>query len=497
MSDAPERYRPLVHFSPPSNFVNDPNGCLYVDGVWHLFYQHNPFGDTWGHMSWGHATSRDLVRWEHHPVAIPEADGVMAFSGSAVWDRENTSGLGEGGEGPLVAVYTGHAPETERQDQRLAVSTDRGRTWTPYAGNPVLDRGGVHFRDPKVFWHRPSGRWVMVVLRAVDRVAQFYGSPDLRTWTLMSEFGEAGDPAYPRYGAPDTMNWECPDLFELPVDGGPGEEAPRETRWVLKIDVGSNAVAGGSGGQYFVGTFDGERFTSDHPPETVLWVDHGPDFYAAQSWNDAPDGRRVWVGWMNDWRYANTLPTAPWRGQMTLPRELALVGTPEGVRLRQRPVPELDALRSAAWVRSDWTVGEGAHRLDSMPGGAASEVAVVFGRGEATRFGLRVREGRGEATEVGYDAVTGQVYVDRRHAGEGAFHEAFPAVYSAPLRPAPDGDIRLRVIVDACSVEVFANDGEAVLTALVFPNSESRGASLFSEGGGVLVRSVEAYALRV
>ena len=246
-----ERYRPQYHFTPAVNWMNDPNGMVYYNGEYHLFYQYNPFGDTWGHMSWGHAVSRDLVHWEHLPVALAEEDGVMIFSGSAVVDWNNTSGFGEEGRPPLVAVYTGHHTSGERQDQRIAYSTDSGRTWTKYEGNPVLDRAMKDFRDPKVFWYEPDEKWVMVLARPHEHKVQLYSSPDLKSWTHLSDFGPAG-----------AVNgiWECPDLFELPVDGDPGN-----TKWVLVVNLNPGGPAGGSAGQYFVGHFDGERFTADTP----------------------------------------------------------------------------------------------------------------------------------------------------------------------------------------------------------------------------------------
>ena len=241
--------RPAFHFTAERNWLNDPNGLVWHAGEHHLFYQYNPFGDTWGHMSWGHAVSRDLLAWEHLPVAIPERDGIMAFSGSAVVDHANTSGFGSAADPPLVAIFTGH--REGRQDQRLAYSTDKGRTWTVYQGNPVLDAGKADFRDPKVFWHAPGRRWVMVVALPVERKVALYGSPDLKRWEFLGDFGPAG--------AVKGV-WECPDLFEAPVEGGD------HRRWVLTINVSDHAVAGGSGAQYFTGTFDGTAFHPDPLP---------------------------------------------------------------------------------------------------------------------------------------------------------------------------------------------------------------------------------------
>ncbi|HXE80327.1 MAG TPA: glycoside hydrolase family 32 protein, partial [Vicinamibacterales bacterium] len=269
--------RPLLHFTPQRNFMNDPNGLVFRDGEYHLFYQHNPQDDRWGHMSWGHAVSRDLLHWEHLPLALAEEDGIMVFSGSAVADPADTSGLCGGANAScLVAIYTGHGHG--KQTQNLAVSRDRGRTWRKYEGNPVLDLSRNDHRDPKVFWHEASRRWVMVSVLAGERKVRFFSSPDLKRWEMMSDFGPAGATG----GA-----WECPDLFPLPVDND-----PREIRWVLDVDIYPGGRLGGSGAQYFVGTFDGGRFMSEDPPDRIRWVDFGRDFYASQSYAGLPDGRR-------------------------------------------------------------------------------------------------------------------------------------------------------------------------------------------------------------
>src|SRR4051812_31331668 len=300
-----EPFRPQFHFTPQRNWMNDPNGLVFFDGEYHLFHQYNPEGDTWGHMSWGHAVSPDLVRWEHLPVALKEEDGVMIFSGSAVVDRDNTSGFGTGGKPPLVAIYTGHGKG--KQTQNIAWSSDRGRTWTKFEGNPVIDINSAEFRDPKVFWHAPTKKWVMVVSRPDQRKVLFFGSKDLKKWEQVGEFGPQGEV---------RGIWECPDLFELPIEGDP----QNQTRWVLVVNINGGTPAGGSGCQYFVGTFDGKTFTNANPKETVLWADYGADFYAAQSWSDLPRGRkRTWIAWMSNWQYANQEPTSPWRTAMTVP----------------------------------------------------------------------------------------------------------------------------------------------------------------------------------
>ena len=242
-----ELYRPQFHFTPAQNWMNDPNGLVYYKGEYHLFYQHNPFGNTWGHMSWGHAVSRDLVHWQHLPVAIPEEGDEAIFSGSAVVDHKNTSGFGTRRNPPMVAIYTSARPDD--QNQSLAYSTDRGRTWTKYAGNPVLDDADREFRDPKVFWYEPEREWRMVAVKALQRKVAIYRSKDLKAWTHLSDFG----PANAVGGA-----WECPDLFPLEVDG-----KRHKTKWVMLVSLNPGGIAGGSGMQYFVGDFDGTRFTAD------------------------------------------------------------------------------------------------------------------------------------------------------------------------------------------------------------------------------------------
>ena len=302
-----EPLRPQFHFSPEINWMNDPNGLVYHDGEYHLFHQYNPGGNSWGHMSWGHAVGNDLIHWKHLPLAIPEQDGVMAFSGCCVVDHDNTSGFGTDDSPPLVAIYTGHGHG--KQVQCLAYSNDRGRTWKQYENNPVLDLEEPDFRDPKVFWHDATKRWIMLVSLAKEKVIVFYGSQDLKQWTELSRFGPAG--------VRNKPNWECPDLFELSVEGEPGKRL-----WVLEADMGSGSIAGGSGGEYFVGEFDGTRFRAT---QSAQWVDYGRDFYAPVSWSNIPedDGRRIWIGWMNNWETC-LIPTFPWRSCMSIPRSLSL-----------------------------------------------------------------------------------------------------------------------------------------------------------------------------
>ena len=479
-------FRPQVHFTPATNWMNDPNGVVFLDGEWHLFYQYNPFGDTWGHMSWGHAVSRDLVHWRELPVALAEDERFSIFSGSVVVDAANTSGFGAPGAAALVAVYTGSERRAAGlQNQQLAWSADGAVTWTQYAGNPVLDRGLADFRDPKVFWHEASAHWVMAVALPVERQVSFYASADLKQWVHLSDFGPAGATA---------GIWECPDLFVLPIDGDAGN-----TAWVLKVDVFDGHACGSSGAQYFVGHFDGTRFVADTPPDSAArWVDHGCDFYAAASWANIPaaDGRCIWIGWMSNHRYAPLTPTSPWRGAMSIPREVSLRRSARGPVLLQRPVAELEALRSDRWHLANTELDNEVRPLALSGGsGRAIEIIATFRLHSAREFGFKLRVGENEETLVGYDSAAGTVFVERSRSGLIPEPTHFPGRRQAPHACA-DGRLRLRILLDRCSVEVFVDDGEIVLTELIFPSPDSDGLCLFAISGTASVESLDVWALQ-
>jgi fructan beta-fructosidase len=799
-----ELYRPQFHFTPAKNWMNDPNGLVYYKGEYHLFYQHNPFGNTWGHMSWGHAVSRDLVHWEHLPVAIPEEGDEAIFSGSAVVDHGNTTGFGTRRNPAMVAIYTSAYPDD--QEQSLAYSTDRGRTWTKYEGNPVLDDPDREFRDPKVFWYEPADEWRMVVVKAVQRKVAIYRSDDLKEWEHLSDFG----PANAVGGV-----WECPDLFPLPVDG-----KRKRQKWVMIVSLNPGAIAGGSGTQYFVGDFDGTTFTADNvqpytppagevyedfeapdygdwtttgtafgsgpatgtlpgqqtvsgfegdrlvnsfidfdssqgtltsppfqitrdyinllvgggahahnpeagdgtpPPGELLggfestyeaegwqptgdfagtqpfrggegrmgeqsvdtffgaasngdpltgkivspefeitrdyvnfmvaggrhtgetrtsvdlvvdgqvvrsaggretgnlnwvawnvedlvgkrarieivdlntggwghiladhfmvadaparirsdetsvnllvdgevvrtaagkesealdwvawnvedlvgrdariqivdrnsggwghiladeitfadapaqsteerssWLDFGKDYYAAVSWNDVPDDRRLMIGWMNNWQYANQIPTSPWRSAMSVPREVSLETVDGDVRLVQQPVRELRRLRGApAYRLKRKRLSQGTHTLKGKGArGKTLEIRAELDPRAADRLGLKVRVGDGEETVIGYDAETEELYIDRTRSGDVGFSPSFPGVHRAPLPLDRHGDIKLRILVDWSSVEVFADRGQVTITDQVFPRPSSEQVQLFADGGSAEVESLEIRPLR-
>ncbi|WP_035840194.1 glycoside hydrolase family 32 protein [Kitasatospora azatica] len=807
-----EQYRPQFHFTPAQNWMNDPNGLIWYRGQYHLFFQYNPSGNTWGNMSWGHAVSTDLVHWTQLPVAIPQDDNEMVFSGSVVLDKDNSSGLGTTADPPLVAVYTSFVKATGVQRQSLAYSTDGGLTWTKYANNPVLDINSQNFRDPKVFWYAPTHSWLMAAALSDQHKVSFYSSTDLKSWTHLSDFGPAG--------ATGGV-WECPDVFPLAVDGD-----PNKTKWVLAVGLNPGSIAGGSGVQYFVGDFDGSRFTADdgsatpppgtalqdfesgtfgnwtttgtafgsapatgalagqstvtgavgryfadsfnggdastgtltspaftvtgnyinfkvgggnhpHLPGTVLgdepvptgevladfegstysspvgdwtttgtafgtgpaqgtlpgqqqvsgylghglvnsylsgdsstgtltsptftidkkyldfligggdhpassdaptavelvvdgkvvrsatgtdnealnwaswdlsalqgkqaqikvvdddtggwghlnldqvvlsdtqaqprstetgvnllvdgkmvqsatgsdsenldwasfntsayqgkpvqiqlvdnntggwghvladqfeaadqpalstvqrahWIDYGEDFYASQTYNDAPGGRRIMIGWMSNWNYGGSIPTSPWRSADTFPRQLALRTVDGKVQLLQQPVDELATLRAAGTHVSTTTATNTTTALGVQ--GSTLELQAALTAGTATDFGLDVRTGSGQRTRIGYDTTTGEVYIDRTGSGAVDFDPSFPGVQRAPLA-LDGGTLRLHVLVDSSSVEVYAENAhgdQVVLTDQVFPDPSSTGVDLFADNGTATLSSMQAWQL--
>ncbi|MFI2104532.1 glycoside hydrolase family 32 protein [Isoptericola sp. NPDC019693] len=440
---AATRLRPVAHFTARDTWLNDPNGLVFHDGTWHLFFQNNPHGDTHGNMSWGHATSPDLVTWTERPVAIRHTHTEEVFSGSAVVDDKNTAGFAGPGQTALVAIYTSayrpaHPALAGRQAQSLAYSLDDGHTWTRYEGNPVLDRESAHFRDPKVFWYDSAdgdGYWVMIAVEAVDRQVVLYRSDDLKRWHHLSTFG----PARATGGV-----WECPDLFPLPVRG------TDRTRWVMIVSLNPGGVAGGSGVQYFVGDFDGTVFTPDRPgdgPSDADWLDYGRDYYAPVSFNGVADGRRVTVGWASNWDYANETPTSPWRSTMSLARELDLVRTCDGRdRVVQRPVLPTERLDGLV-----------VHELEIPADSGRRHEIVLHGDGP-------------DVVVLIVDPAERTLTSDRRRSGDVDFHPAFPSVDTAPLGEV-GSSVDLTVVVDGCVIEVYACGGLTTLTQLVFPSA--------------------------
>ncbi|MGO4271825.1 glycoside hydrolase family 32 protein [Paenibacillus sp. TAF58] len=476
-------FRPQLHFTPKQQWLNDPNGMVFYEGEYHLFYQYHPESTVWGPMHWGHAVSQDLVHWEHLPIALAPDEHGAIFSGSVVVDKHDTSGF-FGGKSGLVAVFTHHdtIPGTDliRQRQSLAYSMNRGRTWTKYANNPVLMEEALpDFRDPKVFWYNPQQSWVMVVA-AGDEV-RFYTSPNLKDWTYSGEFGLG-------QGSHDGV-WECPDVFELPVDGD-----ANHTRWVLIVSIGDDAnFPEGSRTQYFIGFFNGDTFVPEESPAPLLWLDHGRDNYAGVTWSDVPEqqGRRLFIGWMNNWKYANVIPTSEWRGAMTLPRELTLTKEAEGVRLLQKPIRELQAQRRD---EKNWAAFELKSSEITVSQGELLEIIAEFEFDDALEFGLKLRASETEETIVGYSTHEQLLFVDRSRSGVIDFHADFACKHSALLE-AETGNVKMRIFVDRSSIEVFANDGKLVMTDQIFPLSSSAGIKLYAKDGGVKVKSLTIYTL--
>jgi fructan beta-fructosidase len=475
-------WRPQYHFTPPRNFMNDPNGTVFYQGEYHLFYQYNPEGNVWGHMSWGHAVSSDLVHWQNLPVALHEVPGqYMAYSGSAVVDWNNSSGLCQNPDPQdhscLVAIYT--AAYKDRQKQHIAFSNDRGRTWTNYSGNPVADLDAPDFRDPNVFWYAPQRKWVMVAVLADERTLVILDSPDLKHWTKRSTFGPAGDTA---------GQWECPDLIELTIEGA------AEKKWVLIINRNPGAPAGGTGVRYLIGKFDGTNFTSEIPDTPALWADWGKDFYATNTWKDIPcsDKRNVWIGWFSNWQYANAEPTVLWRGAQSIPRTLMLHRYTDGLRLVQRPVRELESLRRERVRMVNVSVAEANQKLSGTKSNIY-EFEAELEPGHAGEIGFRLRKSKEAETLVGFDADHREVYFDRTHSGEVSFSKDFPGRFSA--RVEQSSRITLHVFVDRSSVEVFVNDGERVLSDRIYPPPDSDGIELYARGGGARVVSFTMWEL--
>lgn len=457
-----ELHRPRFHFSPSTAWMNDPNGLVYYEGEYHLFYQHHPNDVVWGPMHWGHAVSADLFHWEHLPIALyPDELGAI-WSGSVVVDTQNSSGLVPGGG--LVALYS-----YDNQTQGAAYSTDRGRTWQIYENNPILPALESDFRDPKVLWHEPSQKWVMVI--AAKRVIKFFTSDDLLHWDFASDFADLNF-----YGGV----WEVPDLFPMTLDG--------QEKWVLIVSINPGGPAGGSATRYYIGDFDGRMFT-DNYPHNLTWLDYGPDNYAGTTWSAAPDGRRLFIGWMNNWMYANEIPTSPWRGAATLVREFGLRQTSEGIRLVQEPIEELRQLRSPI---GNWPtqIIEGNKQFPGLRG-QQLEIVAEFELGSVVRFGFDVFMNDANSTRVLFNADTNQLFVVRPASSL----RGYETVASAPLLP-EDNRIRLHIFVDQSSIEVFGGDGLVSITGQVFPDAGSEGVQAFAEDGSVTLVSLEAYALK-
>lgn len=472
-------YRPRFHFTPNQGWMNDPNGMIYLNGQYHLFFQHYPDSTVWGPMHWGHATSSDLVQWKEQPIALyPDSIG-MIFSGSAVLDKNNTSGLGRGGKAPLVAIYTQHympgekAGRTDFQNQSIAYSLDEGKTWIKYAGNPVLKTPNLKdFRDPKVIWHAPSQKWIMN-LAVADHV-EFYSSPNLIQWTKESEIGKN---LFAHGGV-----WECPDLLHFNLNG--------KTIWVLLVSMNPGGPNGGSATQYIVGDFDGHEFK---PYSTdIKWMDYGPDNYAGVTFANVGE-RNILIGWMSNWNYANVVPTEKWRSAMTVPRELKLIEQNKNdFLLISNPIKELNTAYTKTLSKENF--------LTEKTVSLTSPTNTIPNRIDLTTFfsdkdfEIILSNAFNEKLIVGYDATKKQFFIDRRQAGVSNFHEGFAAVAVAP-RLSNGIDLDLSIVLDKTSVELFADGGRTVMTTLFFPTHPFTNCILQSKEG-INLKSINLFSLK-
>ena len=426
----PEKYRPSYHHAPERGWMNDPNGLFFKDGVWHLYYQYNPYGSMWGNMHWAHSTSTDLVHWQQQPVALaPDAWGTM-FSGSCVVDHNNTAGFGKDA---IISMYTSSRPTPfggDVQAQCIAYSNDGGKTFTKYVGNPVITDEKKDFRDPHVFWNEEAGFWNMIL--AAGQEMQIYSSANLKDWKYESSFGH-------EYGNHGGV-WECPDLMKMKVRGTEKE------KWMLICNINPGGPFGGSAAQYFIGQFDGHKFTCEDEPSETKWMDYGKDHYATVTFDNAPDGRRCAIAWMSNWQYANQVPTMQFRSANSIVRDLGLFEYKGETYCSVFPAKEMTAARGAK-------VG--------APTEACEIVVDIKGDAQIT-----LRNAKGERVVMTYDDAEETFDMDRRRSGNISFSDAFPVVTSSPTY----GKIRqLRIFVDRSSIEAFDSEGKMVMTNLVFP----------------------------
>jgi len=452
-----ETHRPQFHFSPPTQWMNDPNGMVFHQGIYHLFYQHYPDSNVWGPMHWGHAVSRDLIHWEHKPIALfPDEHGYI-FSGSAVADVNNTSGLGSSDNPPLVAIFTYHDPEGNKADrndfqtQGIAYSLDGGDTWKKYEKNPVLDNPGIRdFRDPKVIRYEPGDNWIMVL--AVSDHVSFYSSDDLINWKFESDFGDS-------FGAHGGV-WECPDLIRIDDPAG-------TDKWLLLVSINPGGPNGGSATQYFVGEFNGNSFL---PLDSIQrWVDYGADNYAGVTWANIQD-RKVFLGWMSNWLYATVVPTGKWRSAMTLPRELKLLHESGAYYLAFTPVKEYENIRSGIYDIKEKKIKEPLI-VNAISGLEDGLFEIDMRIDSPSDVKIEVGNKLGEKIVIGYLREEQKYYIDRTKSGKTNFNDQFSAIHYAP-RISRNKELEMKLIFDVASIELFADQGLTVMTDIFFPSEE-------------------------
>ena len=507
-------YRPSYHHTPSYGWMNDPNGMFYKDGIYHLCYQYNPYGSKWGNMHWGHAISRDLIHWKEVEPTIARDPMGHIFSGSAVIDKDGTANYGKDA---IVALYTS-ASDKNGQIQCMAYSTDGGYTFHKYSGNPVLTPfdGLKDFRDPKVFWYAPLKKWYMIV--SADKEMRFYSSPDLKKWTYVSAFGRG-------YGAQPNQ-FECPDFFQLPVDGNPNKK-----KWVMIVNINPGCLFGGSATEYFIGDFDGKNFVCDSKPSVAKFLDYGKDHYATVTFSGVQD-RVLGIAWMSNWQYANVTPIRQYRGANTLPREFKLfTGKDVQIYMSSNVVPEVARLRKTFKRLPDLVITQGKDSKNlSSSKENAFEIEMDVTPGEAAKTGFVLYNEKGEKVNIYFDMKAGRLVMDRTESGKTKFgekaeahkiekefdlhehreiKEPFRKLNSvnykndfalgtwAPLSLCDSKTYHLDVFVDKCSIEIFVNGGRIAMTNLVFPTQPYTSVKFYSDGNKAAYRNIKVSELRL
>ena len=507
-------YRPSYHHTPSYGWMNDPNGMFYKDGIYHLCYQYNPYGSKWGNMHWGHAISRDLIHWKEVEPTIARDPMGHIFSGSAVIDKDGTANYGKDA---IVALYTS-ASDKNGQIQCMAYSTDGGYTFHKYSGNPVLTPfdGLKDFRDPKVFWYAPLKKWYMIV--SADKEMRFYSSPDLKKWTYVSAFGQG-------YGAQPNQ-FECPDFFQLPVDGNPNKK-----KWVMIVNINPGCLFGGSATEYFIGDFDGKNFVCDSKPSVAKFLDYGKDHYATVTFSGVQD-RVLGIAWMSNWQYANVTPIRQYRGANTLPREFKLFTGKDGqIYMSSNVVPEVAGLRKTFKRLPDLVITQGKDSKNlSSSKENAFEIEMDVTPGEAAKTGFILYNEKGEKVNIYFDMKAGRLVMDRTESGKTKFgekaeahkiekefdlhehreiKEPFRKLNSvnykndfalgtwAPLSLCDSKTYHLDVFVDKCSIEIFVNGGRIAMTNLVFPTQPYTSVKFYSDGNKAAYRNIKVSELKL
>ncbi len=494
-----ELSRPNFHFTPKKGWMNDPNGMFYKNGYYHLYFQHYPDGNTWGPMHWGHAISTDMVTWKEMPIAIyPDEKGYI-FSGSSVVDVNNSSGFSKNGIEPIIAMFTYHDMDGEKagninyQSQAIAYSLDEGQTFTKYSENPVIKNPGIKdFRDPKIVWDSIHEKWLMVL--AAGQKIMFYSSSNLKDWKLESDFGDG-------IGGHGGV-WECPDFFPMKVQG------TEEVKWVLLVSINPGGPNGGSATQYFVGDFDGKQFKIDASFENDLnnteyksiWIDYGRDNYAGVTWANIPDtdGRKLFIGWMSNWEYANVVPTEAWRSAMTVARQIELQKTNDSYKLLFKPLKELTSYRSVKYKKESIAIKEDTKIIDSKVIDLSStEINFKISDLKNSGFTFKLTNKQGDTLAFGYNNSHKNFFVDRRKSGKTEFSEKFADRVSLAKRTSLNPDLLGTIILDKTSIELFFDNGETVMTEIFFPNSPFSELSIEPKDQEFILGNIEIHKLNI